>query len=94
MKNKFAKYTKPNNLNFNEDTYKGDAYPCYAWAAYVASVEIDLNTIVNVTGIQLTGLLNSPLITAWSNVDPDVTNIWTEVNKDVSNNWTEVDKAA
>jgi hypothetical protein len=49
---------------------------------------------VLVTGIQLTGSLNSPLITAWSNVDPDVTNIWTEVNKDVSNNWTEVDKAA
>jgi hypothetical protein len=49
---------------------------------------------VLVTGIQLTGSINSPLITAWSNVDPDVTNTWTEVNKGVSNTWTEVDKAA
>jgi hypothetical protein len=49
---------------------------------------------VLVTGIQLQTSINSPLITAWSNVDLDVTNIWTEVNKDVSNNWVEVDKAA
>ena len=35
-----------------------------------------------------------PLITAWSNVDPNVTNTWTEVNEGVSNTWTEVDIAA
>jgi hypothetical protein len=36
---------------------------------------------VHVTGIQLQTSINSPLITAWSNVDPDVTNTWTEVNQ-------------
>ena len=58
------------------------------------SVTIDLNTPVNLTGQQLNTALNSPLITAWSNVDPDVTNTWTEVNEGVSNNWAEVDIAA
>ena len=47
-----------------------------------------------VTGIDLTITTGSPLITAWSNVDPDVTNTWTEVDKDVTNIWTEVDIAA
>ena len=49
---------------------------------------------VQVTGVQMTFTINSPLITAWSNVDPDVTNTWTEADKGVSNTWTEVDKAA
>ena len=49
---------------------------------------------VAVTGVQITGSINGPLITAWSNVDPNVTNTWTEVSKGVSNTWTEVDIAA
>ena len=49
---------------------------------------------VPVTGIELTTAVNTPLITAWSNVDPGVTNTWTEVNEGVSNTWTEVDIAA
>jgi len=60
----------------------------------VSSVEVDLNTPVDLTGQQLNTALNTPLITAWSNVDPDVTNTWTEVNEGVSNNWAEVDIAA
>jgi hypothetical protein len=53
------------------------------------SVTIDLNTPVDLTGQQLTVALNSPLITAWSNVDPDVTNTWTEVNtSDTANTWS------
>ena len=48
---------------------------------------------VQLTGIELTTAVNGPLITAWSNVDPNVTNTWTEVNEGVSNTWTEVDIA-
>ena len=50
-------------------------------ATSIGSAAVDLNTIVNVTGIQLTSSLNSPLIIAWADVDLDVTNNWTEVDK-------------
>ncbi len=39
-----AKYHKPASIEWDEDAYRGDAYSCYAWAAYVAEVEIDLRT--------------------------------------------------
>ncbi|HVM30369.1 MAG TPA: xanthine dehydrogenase family protein molybdopterin-binding subunit [Candidatus Limnocylindrales bacterium] len=29
---------------FDDETYRGDAYPCYGWAAAVAEVEVDLDT--------------------------------------------------
>jgi hypothetical protein len=54
----------------------------------VPSVEVD------VTGQQLTVSIREPSIIAWSNVDPDVTNIWTEVNTSPTNSWIEVDIAA
>ena len=54
----------------------------------VPSVEVD------VVGQPLTTAVGSVSIIAWSNVDPDVTNIWTEVNLGVTNNWAEVDIAA
>ena len=43
-------------------------------ATAVPGVEVPL------TGIQMTGSINGPLVTAWSNVDPDVTNTWTDVD--------------
>ena len=58
------------------------------------SVEIKLNTPVNITGFGMTISEATPLVTAWSNVDPDVNNTWTEVDTEVSNTWTEVDIAA
>ena len=39
-----AKYRKPASIKWDEDAYRGDAYACYAWAAYTADVEIDLRT--------------------------------------------------
>ena len=60
----------------------------------VGSVTAVPGVDVAVNGIQITGSINGPLITAWSNVDPNVTNTWTEVSKGVSNTWTEVDIAA
>jgi CO/xanthine dehydrogenase Mo-binding subunit len=32
------------NVHFDDDTYRGDAYPTYGWACAVAEVDIDLDT--------------------------------------------------
>ncbi|MEO8510852.1 MAG: xanthine dehydrogenase family protein molybdopterin-binding subunit [Chloroflexota bacterium] len=32
------------NINFDDETYTGDAYPCFGWAAATAEVEVDLDT--------------------------------------------------
>lgn len=44
-------YEPPAWVQWDDVTYKGDAYPCYAWACDVAEVEVDLDTFeVAVTG--------------------------------------------
>lgn len=41
----------PEWVQWNDATYKGDAYPCFAWACDIAEVEVDLDTFeVNVVG--------------------------------------------
>ncbi len=37
-------YEPPVTRQFDEDTYTGDAYPCFSWACDVAEVEVDLDT--------------------------------------------------
>ncbi len=32
------------NVNFDDDTYRGDAYPAYGWACAVAEADVDLDT--------------------------------------------------
>jgi CO/xanthine dehydrogenase Mo-binding subunit len=45
-------YEPPSFIQWDDATYKGDAYPCFAWAADVAEVEVDLDTLeVTVTGL-------------------------------------------
>ena len=39
-----AKYQQPEHIEWDDETYRGDAYGAYAWGAYVADVEIDLRT--------------------------------------------------
>ena len=39
-----AEYEKPEGVEWDEETYRGDAYSAYAWAFYVAEVEVDLRT--------------------------------------------------
>jgi CO/xanthine dehydrogenase Mo-binding subunit len=39
-----ARYEKPPEIAWDDANYKGDAYACYSWAAYVAEVEVDLRT--------------------------------------------------
>lgn len=37
-------YEPPEGLFWDDDTYSGDAYPCYGWGCDVAEVEVDLDT--------------------------------------------------
>ncbi|USN98365.1 MAG: xanthine dehydrogenase family protein [Phycisphaeraceae bacterium] len=37
-----ARYKAPPGIQWDEQTYKGDAYGTFAWATYVAEVEVDL----------------------------------------------------
>ncbi len=39
-----ARYVKPVSIQWDDATYRGDAYACYAWATHVAEVEVDLRT--------------------------------------------------
>jgi CO/xanthine dehydrogenase Mo-binding subunit len=37
-------YEKPSEINWNDDTYQGDAYGCFGWACNLVEVEVDLDT--------------------------------------------------
>jgi CO/xanthine dehydrogenase Mo-binding subunit len=40
----YARYASPPNIEWDDQTYSGDAYPVYSWGAEVAEVEVDLDT--------------------------------------------------
>ncbi len=61
-----AVYEPPPGIEWDEETYRGDAYGAYAWAAYVAEVEVDLRTcetrVSDFTAVQEVGrVLNETL---------------------------------
>jgi CO/xanthine dehydrogenase Mo-binding subunit len=37
-------YVQPDAIHWDDQTYRGDAYPVYAWACTVADVEVDTDT--------------------------------------------------
>jgi CO/xanthine dehydrogenase Mo-binding subunit len=37
-------YESPRGLTWDEETYRGDAYPAYGWGCDIAEVEVDLDT--------------------------------------------------
>ena len=39
-----SRYLPPPGIEWNEESYTGDAYGVFAWGAYVAEVEVDLRT--------------------------------------------------
>lgn len=39
-----GKYEKPAHIQWDDKSYRGDAYAAYSWGTYVAEVEIDLRT--------------------------------------------------
>jgi CO/xanthine dehydrogenase Mo-binding subunit len=40
----FARYASPPDIRWDDESYSGDAYPCYSWGAEVAEVEVDMDT--------------------------------------------------
>ena len=40
----FSRYASPPDIQWDDETYSGDAYPCYSWGADVAEVEVDMDT--------------------------------------------------
>lgn len=40
----YKQYEHPDHIKWDDATYKGDAYPTYAWAVYAADVEVDTIT--------------------------------------------------
>jgi len=37
-------YIQPDSIHWDEATYRGDAYPVYAWACTIADVDVDMTT--------------------------------------------------
>ena len=37
-------YMQPDSIHWDEATYRGDAYPVYAWACTIADVDVDITT--------------------------------------------------
>src|SRR5262245_58054917 len=49
----FARYASPPGIEWDDDTYSGDAYPVFSYGADVAEVEVDLDTY-EVTTLKIT----------------------------------------
>jgi CO/xanthine dehydrogenase Mo-binding subunit len=64
----WAKYEPPPGVVWDDQTYKGVAYGTYAWAAYVADVEVDTTTfqvqIRDFVALQEVGKVLHPVLAA------------------------------
>src|SRR5260370_7483975 len=40
----YARYESPSGIFWDDEKYRGEAYSAFAWAVYVAEVEVDLTT--------------------------------------------------
>lgn len=63
-----VEYQQPPGINWNDETYQGDAYGSYAWAVYVAEVTIDTTTwetkVDHFTALQEVGRVIHPVLAA------------------------------
>jgi CO/xanthine dehydrogenase Mo-binding subunit len=61
-----ACYQAPQDIFWDDAAYKGDAYPAFAWAVYVAEVAIDTRTymteVVNFYTVQEVGRVINPVL--------------------------------
>jgi CO/xanthine dehydrogenase Mo-binding subunit len=61
-----ARYEPPPGVRWDDDTYTGDAYAAYGWAAYVAEVEVDLRTygtrVIDFVAVQDVGTVLNPTL--------------------------------
>jgi CO/xanthine dehydrogenase Mo-binding subunit len=61
-----ATYEPPPGVRWDDDSYTGDAYAAYGWAAYVAEVEVDLRTyatrVIDFVAVQDVGTVLNPTL--------------------------------
>jgi len=61
-----GRYEAPNNIFWDDDNFSGDAYPAYAWAAYVAEVAVDTTTyaatVTDFHAVQEVGRVLHPIL--------------------------------
>jgi CO/xanthine dehydrogenase Mo-binding subunit len=61
-----AVYHPPPGVVWDDRTYRGDAYGAFAWAAYVAEVEVDLRTcttrVIDFVAVQEVGRVLNPTL--------------------------------
>ena len=64
----YARYAHPPGIEWDDETYSGDAYPAYSWGAEVAEVEVDMDTyevtVSKITTAQDIGRAIHPLLAA------------------------------
>jgi CO/xanthine dehydrogenase Mo-binding subunit len=63
-----SQYKAPDNLKWDDQSYRGDAYGAYAWAVYVATVAVDTITyearIEDFVALQEVGRVIHPVLAA------------------------------
>jgi CO/xanthine dehydrogenase Mo-binding subunit len=61
-----ARYEPVRPVEWNDELFRGDAYPAYAWAVYVAEVAVDLNTysasVTRFDAVQEVGKIIHPVL--------------------------------
>jgi CO/xanthine dehydrogenase Mo-binding subunit len=63
-----ARYESPGDIFWDDENYRGEAYPAYAWAVYVAEVAVDTTTysatVTNFYALQEVGKVLHPILAA------------------------------
>ena len=63
-----ARYESPGDIFWDDDKYRGEAYPTYAWAVYVAEVAVDMTTyfasVTEFHALQEVGKVLHPILAA------------------------------
>ncbi len=63
-----CRYEAPPNVFWDDQKYRGEAYPAFAWAVYVAEVAVDTTTysaeVTNFTTVQEVGRVLNPTLAA------------------------------
>jgi CO/xanthine dehydrogenase Mo-binding subunit len=63
-----ARYQSPGDIFWDDENYRGEAYPAYAWAVYVAEVAVDTTTyaasVTHFYALQEVGKVLHPILAA------------------------------
>src|SRR2546423_13616256 len=64
----FTQYRQPEDIEWDDERYRGDAYGAYAWAVYVAEVSVDTVTyearVEDFVAVQEVGRVIHPVLAA------------------------------